>query len=88
MPATKRKTPKEIVDELCEVQGRKLGWLAERSGMTAAQLTNRFAGRPRYPWRPGQREAIAQALGVPVHYIWEDMAESQQPPQPPEASQS
>lgn len=72
MPATSSKTPREIVEELCAVQGRRKDWLARRAGMTLAQLSNKLAGRYGYAWTGRQREDIAEALGVPLTYIWRD----------------
>lgn len=69
-------TPKEVVDELCDVQGRKLAWLARRLGIPQQTLTNNFAGRPGFHWRAGQQQAIADLLGVPLHYIWRQEEEA------------
>lgn len=65
-------TPKEVISELCDAQGRKIEWIARRLGMDGSTLHNTLAGRARYKWKPGQKQMIADMLGVPLHYIWRD----------------
>lgn len=62
--------PYEIVAALLVTQGRKVQWLAARAGMNPNNMASTLQGLPGYPWKPGQQEAIAGALGVPASMIW------------------
>lgn len=59
-------------EELVREQGLKKEWVAQQAGITADGMRKRFLGRRWYPWKPGEKEAIAKALGVPMQKIWGD----------------
>jgi len=64
--------PLAIFEALCRQQGRKKSWVAAKAGLTVQGLGKRFRGRRGYAWQPGEKEAVAEALGVPVNFIWPD----------------
>jgi lambda repressor-like predicted transcriptional regulator len=68
MPETR--TPRQAFHEICHREGRMKKWVAEKAGMTLPQLSNKFAGRYGYAWQPGEREAVAECLGVELSAIW------------------
>jgi lambda repressor-like predicted transcriptional regulator len=61
-------TPEARIEALCRRQGRKYGWLAAKAGIEVTVFSHRLAGRS--AWRPEERDKIAEALGVPVSWIW------------------
>ncbi len=65
-------SPRLTFDTLCSEQGKKKSWVAQRAGLTVQALGKRLRGRRGYPWKPGEQEAVARALGVPVTIIWPD----------------
>ena len=64
--------PLERFEALIAEQGKKKSWVARHAGLTVEGLGKRFRRKKWYPWKPGEQEAVAKALGVPVTVIWED----------------
>ncbi len=59
--------PLDHIARLIEAQGRRMDWLAERTGISQGYLSHILAGRRRLRSEHAQR--IADALQVPVEYI-------------------
>lgn len=78
MPAaTVPNRPLEMFEALCHQQGRKKSWVASKAGLTVQGLSKRFSGKRGYSWQPGEQKAIADALGVPVTFLWQDAKPAQ-----------
>ncbi len=61
------------ITRLVDAQGRRLDWLAERTGITPDHLSHILAGRR--PLTPERALRIADALQVPVEYILQTPSE-------------
>lgn len=62
------------VREACQMQGRKLYWIAGEAGMSYRTFHAKMHRDAGYTWRQGERERIAAALGKAVADIWPDEA--------------
>ncbi len=63
-------SPLARFERLIAEQGRTRQWVAAQAGMSPQTLSKRVRARRGNAWRPGEREAIARAFGVPVGMIW------------------
>lgn len=72
MPTGATNKPLAMFETLCNEQGRLKTWVAEQAGLDVHTLSKRFRNRKWYGWKPGEREAVAKALGVPLSVIWPD----------------